>query len=92
MAGFLRQMWTAIVLWWKNLWFESKLKARLKMIELENQIESEIEREEAAQPIYTEHPVDLELQTGESQKLGGAIQLTAPWYKNDVISESNESK
>jgi hypothetical protein len=78
----------AIVDWWKKLWFESKLKARLKMIELENQIESEIEREEAAKPIYTEHPIDPELQTGESQKLGGAMQLTAPWYK----PESNESK
>jgi hypothetical protein len=73
----------AIVKWWKQLWFESKLEARLKMIELENQIESDIEREKAAKPIYTEHPIDPELQTEESQKLGGAMQLTAPWYKND---------
>jgi hypothetical protein len=73
----------AIAEWWKKLWFESKLEARLKMIELENQIESDIEREEAARPIYTEHPIDPELQTGESQKLGGAMQLTAPWYKDD---------
>jgi len=77
----LGQMIQGIVDWWKKLWFESKLKARLKMIELENQIESEIEREEAAKPIYTEHPVASELQTGESQALGGAMQLTAPWYK-----------
>ena len=87
MIGLLGQMWTALVRWWKKLWFESKLEARLKMIELENQIESEIEREEAAKPVYTEHSIDPELQTGESQKLGGAMQLTAPWYKN----ESNES-
>jgi len=73
----------AIVKWWKQLWFESKLEARLKMIELENQIESDIEREEAAKPIDTEHPIDPELQTGESKKLGGVMQLTAPWYKND---------
>ena len=73
----------AAIKWWKQLWFESKLEARLKMIELENQIESDIEREEAAKPIYTEHPIDPELQTGESQELGGAMQLTAPWYKND---------
>jgi hypothetical protein len=73
----------AIIKWWKQRWFESKLEARLKMIELENQIESDIEREEAAKPIYTEHPIDPELQTGESQDLGGAMQLTAPWYKND---------
>lgn len=83
MIGLFGQMWTALVRWWKKLWFESKLEARLKMIELENQIESEIEREEAAKPVYTEHPIDPELQTGESQKLGGAMQLTAPWYKND---------
>jgi len=87
MIGLFGQMWTALVRWWKKLWFESKLEARLKMIELENQIESEIEREEAAKPVYTEHSIDPELQTGESQKLGGAMQLTAPWYKN----ESNES-
>lgn len=80
-------MWTALIRWWKKLWFESRLEARLKMIELENQIESEIEREEAAKPVYTEHSIDPELQTGESQRLGGAMQLTAPWYKN----ESNES-
>ena len=83
MTAFLGQLWTELIRWWKKLWFESKLEARLKMIELENQVESEIEREEAAKPIYTEHPIDPELQTGESQKLGGAMQLTAPWYKND---------
>ncbi len=67
MKTFLGQLWNELVRWWKKLWFESKLEARLKMIELENQIESEIEREEAAKPIYTEHPIDPELQTGESQ-------------------------
>lgn len=89
MNGLFGHLWIAIVRWWKRLWFESKLEARLKMIELENQIESEIEREEAAKPIYTEHPINPELQTGESQKLGGAMQLTAPWYNK--ASESNES-
>jgi hypothetical protein len=83
MSAFLGQLWAELVRWWKKLWFESKLEARLKMIELENQIESEIEREEAAKPVYTAHPIDPELQTGESQELGGAMQLTAPWYKND---------
>lgn len=72
-----------IVKWWKKLWFESKLKARLKMIELENQIESEIEREEQAKPIYIEHPIDPNLQTGDSLDLGGAMELKAPWYNND---------
>lgn len=77
----------AIIDWWKKIWFEAKLKARLDMIELENRIESEIEREEKNKPIYREYPVDTQLQTGESQKLGGAMELRAPWYKD----ESSES-
>lgn len=72
-----------IIKWWKRIWFEAKLKARLDMIELENRIESEIEREKANQPIYTEKPIDPELQTGESQELGGEMRLTAPWYKEE---------
>ena len=71
----------ALLKWWKRIWFEAKLKARLDMIELENRIESEIEREEQNKPIYIEHPVDPELQPGESQKLGGAMELKAPWYQ-----------
>jgi hypothetical protein len=35
----------AVIKWWKQVWFEAKLKARLDMIELENRIESELERE-----------------------------------------------
>ena len=54
------------------------------MIELENRIESEIEREKANRPIYTEKPIDPELQTGESQKLGGEMRLTAPWYSDEL--------
>jgi hypothetical protein len=70
----------AVIKWWKQVWFEVKLKARLDMIELENRIESDLEREIEQRPIYSEKPVDPELQTGESQKLGGEIRLTAPWY------------
>lgn len=70
-----------IIKWWKKIWFEAKLKARLTMIEWENQIESEIELEEKNKPLYSEKPIDPELQTGESQKLGGEIRLTAPWLK-----------
>jgi hypothetical protein len=69
-----------IIKWWKRTWFEAKLKARLDMIELENRIESELEREIEQKPIYSEKPIDPELQTGESQKLGGEMRLTAPWY------------
>jgi hypothetical protein len=73
----------AVIKWWKRVWFEAKLKARLDMIELDNRIQSELERE-AKKPIYREHPIDLDLQTGESQKLGGALQLTAPWYNDGI--------
>ena len=73
----------AVIKWWKRIWFEAKLKARLDMIELENRIQAEIELEKQNKPIYKEHPIDPVLQTGESKKLGGAMQLTAPWYKDE---------
>lgn len=79
----------AIIKWWKRTWFEAKLKAKLDMIELENRIQSELELEKQNKPIYKEHPIDPDLQTGESQKLGGAMQLTAPWY-NDGIQPQRE--
>jgi len=78
----------ALIQWWKRIWFEAKLKARLDMIELENRIQAEIKLEKQNKPIYREYPVDPVLQTGESQKLGGAMQLTAPWYKNEQAGES----
>ena len=31
------------------------------------------------EPVIIEHPIDPELQTGESRKLGGAMQIKAPW-------------
>jgi len=33
----------------------------------------------APKPIITHDPVDDTLQTGESRKLGGAMQIKAPW-------------
>lgn len=80
----------AIIKWWKRVWFEAKLKARLDMIELENRIESEIEREEQNKPIYREYPIDPMLQTGESQKLGGAMELRAPWYTDGLQPERQD--
>ena len=74
----------AIIKWWKQVWFEAKLKARLDMIEIENRIQSQLEREEQNKPIYREYPIDPKLQTGESQKLGGEMRLTAPWYTDDL--------
>ena len=74
----------AVIKWWKRTWFEAKLKARLDMIELDNRIKSDLERKIEQKPIYREHPIDPDLQTGESQKLGGALQLTAPWYNDGI--------
>ena len=82
----------AVIKWWKKIWFEAKLKARLDMIELENRIESELEREEQNKPIYIEHPIDTKLQTGESQKLGGAMELRAPWYTDGLESTREDGK
>jgi hypothetical protein len=84
MKQILGDMLNELIKWWKRIWFEAKLKARLDMIEFENRIESEIEREKANRPIYTEKPIDPELQTGESQKLGGEMRLTAPWYTDEL--------
>ena len=70
-----------IIIWLKKLWFESKLKARLKMIEIQNEIEYEQELEKSFKPTLTEHKIDTKIQTGESAKLGGALQLSAPWKK-----------
>ena len=52
------------------------------MIEWKNQIEAQIELEEQNKPIYSEKPVDPELQTGDSKKLGGEMRLTAPWFEH----------
>ena len=82
MTSFIRECIQEIIKWFKRIWFEAKLKARLDMIELENRVQAEIELEKQKKPIYREHTIDPVLQTGESQKLGGAMQLTAPWYKN----------
>lgn len=79
-----KQILDEVIAWWKKVWFEARLKARLDMIELENRIESELERERQAKPIYIEHPIDPELQTGESKLLGGAMELKAPWYDNGL--------
>jgi hypothetical protein len=33
----------------------------------------------APEPVITHHPVNDNLQTGESRKLGGAMEIKAPW-------------
>lgn len=74
--------------WWKKFWFECRLKARLTMIEWQNKIESDLEREERFEPVYQEKPVDDQLQTGESRKLGGEMRLAAKW----VIEEEERNR
>ena len=88
MTRILSEIWIEIVKWLKKVWFEAKLTARLKMIELETQIESEKERKERFEPVYQEKEVDPVLQTGESQLLGGEMRLAAKW----VIEAENEKK
>ena len=73
------EIWKEVIRWWKKVWFEAKLTARLKMIELENRWESEQERKERFEPIYQEKEVANELQTGESRLLGGEMRLVAKW-------------
>lgn len=79
-----------VVKWWKRVWFEAKLKARLDMIELNNRIEFELSRENKQKPIYIEYPIDPVLQPGESQKLGGAMELRAPWYNDGIQPERQD--
>lgn len=83
-----KNIFSEVIKRWKRIWFEAKLTARLDMIELENRIQAEIDLEKQNEPIYREHPIDPVLQQGESKKLGGAIELSAPWYKNE--NKTNE--
>ena len=59
------------------------------MVEWDNQWEAERELEKQNKPLYIEHEIDPELQTGESRKLGGAMELRAPWY-NDAIQPERQ--
>lgn len=88
MKALLGEIWKEILKWWKKLWFEAKITARLKMIELENQVEFERELKERFEPVYQEKEVDPVLQTGESQLLGGEMRLAAKW----VIEEEEKEK
>lgn len=36
---------------------------------------------ELPKPVFIEHPVDPELQTGESALLGGAMELKSSWER-----------
>ena len=88
MTPILSEIWKELIKWWKKVWFEARLKARLQMIEWQTQVEAEFERKKRFEPVYQEKPVDPVLQTGESQLLGGEMRLAAKW----VIEEENEIK
>lgn len=87
LLSFVKRNIEAIIKWLKKVWFEAKLTTRLDMIELENEIEAEQEREQQAEPIYREYAPELKKQTGESLKLGGEMRLSAPWAVEDSGEE-----
>jgi len=83
--AFFDQIVTAIIKWLKRIWFESKLKARLQMIEWQNKIEFEKELEDNFRPIYREEPA-REPGT-EAAKLGGPMRLTSRWMMEDAKTD-----
>jgi hypothetical protein len=40
------------------------------------------------EPIIVEHPIDDELQTGDSRLLGGAMSIHAPWDRGENTSQT----
>jgi hypothetical protein len=86
----LSAMIQAVIKWLKKLWFESKTKARLTRIELDNKRDYYWELDKDFEPIYKEYePVNPE---GEAAKLGGAMRLTAKWRKSyETEEELNEA-
>jgi len=62
--------------------FETTLPAKIDVAVAEAAavIDREIERQKP-QPIYTEQPVNDELQTGDSRDLGGEMRIQSPWSK-----------
>ena len=92
MTPILSEIWKELIKWWKKVWFEAKLKARLQMIEWQNLRESEEERRERFEPVYQEKPVDPVLQTGKSQLLGGEMRLAAKWVIEEEERKNKETE
>jgi hypothetical protein len=76
----LGDMLEAFIQWLKKIWFEAKLKARLKMIEIRAQAEAERELEEWFEPLYTEKPP--ENPDSPASLLGGEMRLTSKWHQD----------
>jgi hypothetical protein len=60
----------------RQWWFELTLPAKLDQAEAEWHATQSPAIEP---PVIIEHPVDPELQTGDSRLLGGAMSIHAPW-------------
>lgn len=73
----LGDMLGAFIQWLKKIWFEAKLKARLKMIEIRAQTKAERELKEWFKPVYTEKL--LENPDSPAGLLGGEMRLTSKW-------------
>jgi hypothetical protein len=61
--------------------FETTLPAKIDVAVAEAAaiIDREIELQKP-KPIYTEQPVNDELQTGDSRDLGGEMRIQSPWF------------
>ena len=70
-AGWQRRLEQVIRQWW----FELTLPAKLDQAEKEWHVAQPAEPE----PVITHHAVDDNLQTGESRKLGGAMEIKSLW-------------
>ena len=88
---FLPQLIDEIIKWIKKWWFETKLTARLNQLEAEAKAQYNKELKYFYTPEFTEHKINTQIQTGESQKLGGMMQLSAKWHKNKDKSTGNSN-
>lgn len=80
LGPFLKDVIKAVKQWIKKLWFESRLKARLKRIEWDNMRDYYYELNEDFEPVYREYTTREP--GSEAAKLGGAMRLTAKHHKS----------
>jgi hypothetical protein len=73
--GWQRRLEFAIRQWW----FELTLPAKLDKAEADWH---EAQPSDTPPPVVLEHPVDPQLQTGDSRLLGGGMSIHAPWKRD----------
>lgn len=61
----------------RQWWFEKTLPAKLDAAEAA----WHASQPKPLEPVIVNHPIDDELQTGESRLLGGPISIHAPWSR-----------